>query len=393
MILPIRTSIRPRRTPYTNYALIAVNVIIFLLTYWPHIDSAGIERALRPWAQFFQLIPARPDHWQFVSYAFLHGSYMHIIGNMFFLYLFGNNVNDKLGHIGYLCFFLAGAVFSGIGHQVLNSSSYIPTIGASGAVAAVTGAYLVLFPQTLITVLYWFFFIGTIKVPALYFIALKMILIDNIIAQYTPHVAYDAHLAGYAFGITALLALLATRLIGTSSFDLWAMLKQWNRRRRYRDVVSGGFDPFTGKTRTRRIRVKEVKSPAQQQKDEKSTELRNDISRRITEHNLPAAAELYLQLMEHDSEQILPRQNLLDIANQLAGDNRHAEAAQAYERFLTHYSNYEYAEQVELMLGILYCRYLDQRELAVKHLQTAAKKLSDPGQLKLCQDELDRLRD
>ena len=393
MILPIRTSIRPRRTPYTNYALIAVNVIIFLLTYWPHIDSAGIERALRPWAQFFQLIPARPDHWQFVSYAFLHGSYMHIIGNMFFLYLFGNNVNDKLGHIGYLCFFLAGAVFSGIGHQVLNSSSYIPTIGASGAVAAVTGAYLVLFPQTLITVLYWFFFIGTIKVPALYFIALKMILIDNIIAQYTPHVAYDAHLAGYAFGITALLALLATRLIGTSSFDLWAMLKQWNRRRRYRDVVSGGFDPFTGQTRTRRIRVKEFKSPAQQQKDEKSTELRNDISRRITEHNLPAAAELYLQLMEHDSEQILPRQNLLDIANQLAGDNRHAEAAQAYERFLTHYSNYEYAEQVELMLGILYCRYLNQRELAVKHLQTAAKKLSDPGQLKLCQDELDRLRD
>ena len=392
MILPIRTSIRPRRTPYTNYALIAVNVIIFLLTYWPHID-AGIERALRPWAQYFQLIPARPDHWQFVSYAFLHGSPMHIIGNMFFLYLFGNNVNDKLGHIGYLCFFLAGAVFSGIGHQVLNSSSYIPTIGASGAVAAVTGAYLVLFPQTLITVLYWFFFIGTIKVPALYFIALKMILIDNIIAQYTPHVAYDAHLAGYAFGITAILALLAARLIGTSSFDLWAMLKQWNRRRRYRDVVSGGFDPFAGQTRTRRIRVKEVKSPAQQQKDEKSTELRNDISRRITEHNLPAAAELYLQLMEHDGQQILPRQNLLDIANQLAGDNKHAEAAQAYERFLTHYSNYEYAGQVELMLGILYCRYLDQRELAVKHLQTAAKKLSDPGQLKLCQDELDRLRD
>ena len=108
---------------------------------------------------------------------------------------------------------------------------------------------------------------------------------------------------------------------------------------------------------------------------------------------LAAAAELYLQLMEHDSQQILPRQNLLDIANQLAGDNKHAEAAQAYERFLTHYSNYEYAEQVELMLGILYCRYLDQRELAVKHLQTAAKKLSDPDQLKLCKDELDRLRD
>ena len=394
MILPIRTSIRPGRTPYTNYALIAVNVFIFLLTYWPHMDPAGFERALRPWAQYFQLIPARPDHWQFVSYAFLHGSYMHIIGNMFFLYLFGNNVNDKLGHIGYLCFYLAGAVFSGIGHSVLNPSSDIPTLGASGAVAAVTGAYLVLFPKSLITVLYWFFFIGATQVPAMYFIAFKLIIWDNIFEpRLAPaSIAYSAHLAGYAFGIAAILALLAAGLIRTSSFDLWIMLKQWNRRRHYRDAVSSGFDPFTGQAQTRRIRVKEVKSPAQQQKDEKSMELRNDISRRITERNLPAAAELYLQLMEHDSEQILPRQNLLDIANQLAGDNKHAESARAYEQFLTHYSNYEYAEQVELMLGILYCRYLNQPEPAVKHLQTAAKKLTDPNQLKMCQYELERLQ-
>jgi len=393
MILPIRTSIRPRRTPYMNYGLIVVNVLIFLLTYWPHENPAGYETILRTWAQQFQLIPARPYLWQFVSYAFLHGGLMHIFFNMFFLYLFGNNVNDKLGNIGYLCFYLAGAVFSGIGHTVVHASSIIPTLGASGAVAAVTGAYLVLFPQTLITVLYWFFFIGMIEVPTLYFIVLKMIIIDNVITRYTSNVAYDAHLAGYAFGIAAMVGMLAVGLIGSSNFDLWAMIKRWNRRRRYRDAVSSGYDPFSGRTENKRVKAKEVKkSPAEQQKDEKSKELRSEISKRIAERNLPAAAGLYLELMSHDSNQILPKQHLLDIANQLAGENKHAESAQAYEQFLSRYNNYEYAEQVELMLGILYCRYLNQPQLAIKYLEAAAKKLTDPGQLKMCNDELARLK-
>ena len=247
MLLPIRTNILPRRTPYMNYALIAVNVFIFLVTYWPHKDPyTGSDEALRRWAEQYMLIPVRPNLWQFVSYAFLHGSYLHIIGNMFFLYLFGNNVNDKIGHIGYLCFYLAGAVFSGIGHTIFHSASTTPTLGASGAVAAVTGAYLVLFPQSLITVIYFFYFIGTIEVPALFFIAFKMILIDNVIIRYTPNVAYDAHLSGYAVGTASVLGLLMVGLIGGSNFDLWAMIKRWNRRQRYRDVVSSGYDPFTG---------------------------------------------------------------------------------------------------------------------------------------------------
>jgi membrane associated rhomboid family serine protease len=389
IILPYRTSIYPRKTPYMNYGLIVVNVLIFLLTYYPHISPLTGPQALRTWAQQFELTSNRPYLWQFISYAFLHGGFMHIIGNMFFLYLFGNNVNDKLGSIGYLCFYLAGGVFSGIGHTLVSSGA---VIGASGAVAAVTGAYLVLFPQTLITVLYWFFFIGTLEVPALYFIFLKMIIIDNVIVRYTPQVAYDAHLSGYSIGILTMLVMLATVLISSDNFDLFAMIRQWDRRRRYRDAVSSGYDPFTGQTAHKRIKVKEVKSPAEKQKNKKTIELRNEISKRITERNMPAAAQLYLELMSHDSTQILPRQYLLDIANQLAGDNKHAEAAQAYEQFLAHYSNYEHAEQVELMLGILYCRYLNQPELAKKNLEAAAAKLTDPGQLKMCSDELAKLK-
>ena len=393
-ILPIRTSIRPWRTPYANYTLIVVNVIIFLLTYLPHINTytGEVVQILRPWAQRFMLTPGDWHFWQFISYAFLHGGFLHVIGNMYFLYLFGNNVNDKLGHAGYVCLYLGGAVFAGVGHTILHAN---PVLGASGAVAAITGAYLALFPQTFITVIYWFFFIGTMELLALYFILFKLIFWDNIVEPRfsTAAVAYDAHIAGYAFGIAAILGLLATGMITGSSFDLWAMIKRWNRRRQYRDTVSSGYDPYSGRTTTRQINVKEVKqTAAEKQQAEKITQLRNEITRRITQRNLPAAAKLYLEIMDLDSEQILPRQYLLDIANQLASENKPAQAAAAYEQFLKHYSKYEYVEQVELMLGILYSRYLQNSELAEKHLQTAAKKLSDPGQLKMCQDEITKLQ-
>ena len=396
MILPIKTSIQPRRTPYANYALVIVNVVIFLLSYFPHVEVyGGPTEYLRNWATQFVLNP-QPGQlylWQFVSYAFLHASIMHIAGNMFFLYLFGNNVNDKLGNVGYLAFYLAGAVFSGVGHIFLSGSA---VLGASGAVAAVTGAYLVLFPQTLITVIYWLLFIGTMELPALYFIAFKLIIWDNLlepgIAPAMP-IAYGAHLAGYAFGIAAMVGLLATHIISGSSYDLWAMIKRWNRRRQYRDVVSSGYDPFTGRSKSRRIKVKDViKSAAEKQKEEQIVRLRSEISNRIMQRNLPAAAEAYVELMEQDSEQILPAKQLLDIANQLAGDNKHAVSAQAYEQFLSHYGTYEYVEQVELMLGVIYSRYLNQPELAIKHLEIAEKKLIDPGQLKMCRDELARIQ-
>jgi len=343
----------------------------------------------RPWVERFMLTPVRPFLWQFVSYAFLHGSIMHIIGNMFFLYLFGNNVNDKLGHIGYLCFYLAGAVFSGVGHTLLSSS---PVLGASGAVAAVTGAYLALFPQTLITVFYWLlYFINTLEIPALYFIGFKLIFWDNILERRIPNVAYEAHLAGYVFGIAAISGMLAVGLLTGSGFDLWSMIRQWNRRRHYRDVVSGGYDPFAGRM-TRRVKVKEVKTAAEQKSEEKIRRLRSNIATRMMQRNLSDAAEAYLELIDLDSEQLPPRQYLLDIANQLASENKHAESAQAYEKFLTHYGNYEYVEQVELMVGILYSRYLHKSASAIKHLQAAAKKLSDPGQLKMCKDELEKLQ-
>ncbi len=390
MLLPIRTSIYPRRTPYANYFLIAANIIVFFLSYYPH-RIGNDTFVLRSWAYIFQLFPAQPLVFQFVTYAFLHSGYGHILGNMYFLYLFGNNVNDKLGNIGYLCFYLAGAVFSGLGHSMLHIEA-IPVLGASGAVAAVTGAYLVLFPNTLITVIYWLFFIGTVEIRALYFIAFKLIFWDNVLQKEfsDSNIAFDAHLAGYFSGIIMILALLATRLIQPDFNDLWSMIRQWNRRRRFRDVTSDGYDPHKGgrfKSVASTVRSSTPVSPEQ----EKIAQLRADISRAMSNRLASQAARLYLKLMDIDPSQILPRQLQLDIANQLMSESQWLQSAHAYEGFLAQYADYEFSEQVHLMLGLLYGRYLNRPQDALTQLHKAEDRLRDPGQKNLCRQEIERL--
>lgn len=396
MLLPIRTNISPHRTPYVNHALIAINFAVFLVTYGPHQHlihfGPGVLVPVRHWAEPLMLTPGNWRIWQFLTYAFLHGGLLHVGGNMFFLYLFGRNVNDRLGHVGYAAFYFFACILSGLGHTLLDPSSMVPTLGASGAVAAVTGAYLVLYPQTLITVVYFFFFIGAIEVPAIYFIAFKLIFVDNVLYR-DANIAHDAHLTGYAYGVIVTLLLLVTRLVSGDHWDLWAILKRWNRRRTYRDTVSDGYDPFSGTGGRRTVVATPVKKTvAQIQSEADIRELRASIGQRIMERNLAEAAGLYIRLMKVDSDQLLPRQYLLDIANQLASNNQPSEAAWAYEQFLKHYGAYEHAEQVELMLGILYSRYLHKSEEAVQHLQRAAERLSDPSQIKLCQEELARLQ-
>jgi outer membrane protein assembly factor BamD (BamD/ComL family) len=164
------------------------------------------------------------------------------------------------------------------------------------------------------------------------------------------------------------------------------MIKQWNRRREYRDAISTGYDPYTGRG-AKRINSREIAKP----ENPDVIRLREEITEFISQRNLHAAAELYLELISIEGAPALPRQQLLDIANQLASEGRHDLAATAYEKFLAHYANYEYVEQVELMLGLILSRYLDKPDDAVKHLQAAEPKLTDTNQLKMCRDEIEKL--
>ena len=147
MFIPIRSDRPLRTTPYVNYALIAINVVIFGFTAQAFAPNSEYSEVWR-----YMLWNDEPmlKAWQFITYQFLHASPMHLIGNMVFLWVFGNNVEDRLGKFGYLFFYLSMGVLAGLGHWL---TSEAPVLGASGSVAGVTGAFLALFPRTHITFL------------------------------------------------------------------------------------------------------------------------------------------------------------------------------------------------------------------------------------------------
>lgn len=154
-MIPLRDQIRSHRTPIFNYLFLGVNIVIFAVTYF-----AG-EPAFEKTIQTYGLIPFQITRsltgetvLDLFSSMFLHGSILHLAGNMLYLWIFGDNVEDAMGHIGYALFYLLGGMVATLAHVLANPFSTIPTVGASGAIAAVLGAYLVLYPgariQTLI---------------------------------------------------------------------------------------------------------------------------------------------------------------------------------------------------------------------------------------------------
>jgi membrane associated rhomboid family serine protease len=371
LVLPIRTDSPLRSTPWMNWALISANVIAFMVQWFAWRDNP-------PGA----IDPRDPHLLHYFTYQFLHGDGFHIAGNMLFLYLFGNNVNDRMGQSGYLAFYLAGGVFAGIGH-VLTSS--MPAIGASGAVAAVTGAYLVLLPRSHVTIFYWVIILfGTIELPALFFILANFA--KDFVFGFSMSgegIAHTAHLAGYIFGFTVSLVLLVVQLLPRDQFDMLALIQRWNRRRQYQGIVRQGFDPF-------RVGVPAGRGAPHPSID-RIQDLRGQIGDLLAEHKVEDATKYYLELRAIDPQQVLARQNQLDVANQLYSQGTHAAAADAYEGFLRFYPRSDQVEQIQLILGLIYARYLNRPDKAREHLNTALPRLNDSRQQELARDELTKL--
>ena len=207
-MIPIGTDRPLRIFPWMNYLLIAANVIIYLVS---HTATPGHPRDsltnLAGWCDPYILTPSHLRLYQFLTYQFLHENVGHIF-NMLFLYVFGNNLNEKLGHVGYLLFYLTGGVLAGCG-QVLTSGN--PTLGASGAISAATGLFLVLLPRTNIRLFIWIFvYVDVWDIPSLYFILFSVLkdFFEPLIWGNTQ-TAHAAHIAGNVsgFGIGWLLIL------------------------------------------------------------------------------------------------------------------------------------------------------------------------------------------
>lgn len=166
-MLPLRDSVRPRSFPIANYALIGFNVLVFLF------EASMTQGEFHRFLTTFGLVPARLSLAQpmvlltVLSSIFLHGSWFHLISNMWILFIFGDNVEDRMGTGRYLLFYVFVGTLAGLAHASVVSGSRVPTVGASGAIAGVLGAYLVLLPHgRVLTLIPIFFFPWFVEIPA-----------------------------------------------------------------------------------------------------------------------------------------------------------------------------------------------------------------------------------
>jgi tetratricopeptide (TPR) repeat protein len=175
-------------------------------------------------------------------------------------------------------------------------------------------------------------------------------------------------------------------MLPRDQFDILALIQRWNRRRTYRGMVSEGYNPFGYGPEVAR-QPDEPLNPNM----ERIQDLRAEISEAVAHQNLPRAAQLFLDLHAIDPKQVLARQTQLDVANQLASNGQYREAADAYEALLKFYRNAGQAEQVELMLGLIYARYLPDAVKAKSYLTSALEKLQGQREIELARAELAQL--
>lgn len=203
-MFPIRDHNPSGRVPYVTYAIIAINVLVFL-SYVAVIDQAQFGSILGD----FALVPAEvtrgEETYTLLTSMFMHGGWMHLIGNMLFLWIFGDNLEDAFGHIGFLIFYLVCGVAADIAHILPDPNSQVPLVGASGAIAGVMGGYLLLYPKAKVDVLLIFIiFFRVFTIAAWIVLAIWFaIQIFSGAANGTEGggVAYWAHAGGFVAGI------------------------------------------------------------------------------------------------------------------------------------------------------------------------------------------------
>lgn len=204
-MFPIRDHNPSERFPIINLLIILVTSYVFFL----EITAVNLEAFIETYA----LVPARVDIGNlrtlipFINSMFMHGGWLHIISNLWFLWIFGDNIEAKLGHIKYLIFYLATGLFAAFAQYILMSNSTIPTLGASGAIAGVLGAYLVLYPKHKIDTLIIAFggFMQKVQLPASFMLGYWFVIqlfsgIGSLGFMESGGVAWWAHIGGFAAG-------------------------------------------------------------------------------------------------------------------------------------------------------------------------------------------------
>lgn len=202
-MFPLYDSNAQKSFPFINYLIIAVNILVFYF----QITASGFDRFILQYGfipQEFNLF-SPGSYFYVLSSMFMHGGVLHIVSNLWFLHIFGDNVEDELGHFRYLAFYLAAGLAATLAQYFIDPTSSIPLIGASGAISGVTGAYFIRFKQARIrTLVTTGFYIRTIDLPASFFLGVWFFI--QLLSGFTTYgngeggVAWFAHIGGFVFG-------------------------------------------------------------------------------------------------------------------------------------------------------------------------------------------------
>jgi membrane associated rhomboid family serine protease len=201
-VFPIRDVIPSRTTPVVTVSLIVVNALVFV--YQLSLGSSAEDFIL-----YYGLVPAAFSFATVFTSMFLHGGWLHVGGNMWFLWIFGDNVEDRMGHGRFLFFYLLCGVAAALVQTITDPTSVVPMVGASGAIAGVMGAYFVLYPGSrIVTLVFVFFFIQIIEIPAVVLLGLWFVMqfvngVGSIATSASGPgggIAFWAHIAGFAAG-------------------------------------------------------------------------------------------------------------------------------------------------------------------------------------------------
>jgi membrane associated rhomboid family serine protease len=213
-MIPLRSSERHYTPSTATLTLIAVNVLVFLYELSLGLNSRPMNHFIMAWG----IVPDQLRPVTIITSMFIHGGFMHILGNMWFLWIFARGIEDLLGHAKFLVFYFACGIVAALVHIAVNANSPVPTVGASGAIAGVMGAYLIKFPRArVVTLVFIVFFITTLDLPAafllLYWFAIQFFSGVGSVGYSTVSsgdVAWFAHIGGFLAGM-GLIMLMAPR--------------------------------------------------------------------------------------------------------------------------------------------------------------------------------------
>ncbi len=380
MLIPLGTDRPNKRKALITPILIAINLGgVILMAMLTRVDPAVADRI----GYFGAISRHHFEPWQPITSMFIHAGFMHIFGNMIFLIVFGPSVEDRLGRTGFTFFYFAGGIASGFAHIAVSNA---PAVGASGAIAAVSGAFLIFFPNTRIKCFVIFFIIGIFMIPSWWLIGLFVVL-DLGAQVFTPAngIANMAHLGGYAFGIVIALTLLITGILPKEPYDMFSIIKHKKRRADFKAAHS--------------IHTKAGIYAPEKESDPVNAEIaqrRAKIATAVSNNSFDSAAEHYLAMLKAFPDQskalTLHRDAQYQIANYLYQSGNRSAAADAFTRLLEAYPNDPERHIITILLARIRANDLGDPMGATKLLEDLITKVHDTDTQALVENELATIR-